>query len=46
MRTALVVATTLAFTIGVQAQTRADRSPSGGSVQAAGKVNVETQARV
>ena len=45
MRTALIVAITLAFTIGAQAQTRADRSPSGGSAQAAGKWRVETQAR-
>ncbi len=45
MRTALVVAITLTFAIGAQAQTRADRSPSGGSVQAAGKGRVETQAQ-
>jgi len=44
MRTALV-AITLTFAIGAQAQTRADRSPSGGSVQAAGKGRVETQAQ-
>ena len=43
MRTALVVAITLAFTIGAQAQTRADRFPSGGSAEAAGKVRLETQ---
>jgi len=46
MRTALVVAITLTSAIGAQAQTRADRSLSGGSVEAAGKVRVETQARV
>jgi hypothetical protein len=34
MRTALIVAITLAFTIDAYAQTRADRSPSDGSVQA------------
>ena len=45
MRTALIVAITLTFAIGAQAQTRADRSPSGGSVQAAGKGRVETQAQ-
>ena len=45
MRTALIVAITLAFTIGAQAQTKADRSPSGGSVQAVGKGRVETQAQ-
>ena len=42
MRTALIVAITLAFAIGTQAQTRADRSPSDGSAQAAGR-RVETQ---
>jgi hypothetical protein len=45
MRTALVVAITPTFAIGAQAQTRADRSPSGGSAEAAGKVRVETQAQ-
>jgi hypothetical protein len=45
MRTALIVAITLAFTIGARTQTRADRSPSGGSIQAAGKGRVETQAQ-
>jgi len=45
MRTALIVAITLTFAIGAQAQTKADRSPSGGSVQAAGKGRVETQAQ-
>ena len=45
MRTALIVAITLTFAIGAQAQTRADRSPSGGTAQAAGKVRVETQAQ-
>ena len=44
MRTALTVAITVTFTIGAQAQTRDDRS-SGGSVQAAGKGRVETQAQ-
>jgi hypothetical protein len=39
MRTALIVATTLAFTIGAQAQTR---GTSGGSAQPAGKGRVET----
>jgi len=43
MRTALIVAITLAFPIGAQAQT--NRSPSGGSAQAAGKGRVETQAQ-
>jgi hypothetical protein len=42
MRTALIVATTLGFTIGVQAQTR---GASGGSAQPAGKGRVETQAQ-
>jgi len=45
MRTALVVAITLAFTIGAQAQTRVDRFPSGGSAEAAGKGRVETQSQ-
>jgi len=45
MRTALVVAITPTFAIGAQTQTRADRFPSGGSVQAAGKGRVETQAQ-
>jgi hypothetical protein len=45
MRTALVVAITPTFAIGAQAQTRTDRPLSGGSVQAAGKVRVETQAQ-
>ena len=51
MRTAPIVAITLTifarlqFAIGAQAQTRADRSPSGGSAQAAGKGRVETQAQ-
>lgn len=45
MRTALIVAITLTFAIGAQAQTIADRSPSGGSAQAAGKVRVETRAQ-
>jgi hypothetical protein len=43
MRTALVVAITLA--ISAQARTRADRFPSGGSAEAAGKGRVETQAQ-
>lgn len=43
MRTALIVAITLAFPIGAQAQTT--RSPSGGSAQADGKGRVETQAQ-
>jgi hypothetical protein len=46
MRTARIVAITLAFAIGAQAQTKADRSPSGGFVWAAGKGRVEIQARV
>jgi hypothetical protein len=41
MRTALIVAITLAFPIGAQAQT----NPSGVSAQAAGKARVETQAQ-
>ena len=41
MRTALIVATTLALPIGAQAQT----NPSGGSARAAGKGRVETQAQ-
>jgi hypothetical protein len=45
MRTALIVAITLAFAIDAHAQTRADRSPSDGSVRTAGKGRVETQAR-
>jgi hypothetical protein len=39
MRAALIVATTLTFTIDAQAQTR------GGSAQPAGKGRVETQAQ-
>jgi hypothetical protein len=42
MRTALIVAITLAFTIDAQAQTR---GTSGGSAQPAGKGRVETQAQ-
>ena len=41
MRTALIVAITLALPIGAQAQT----NPPGGSAQAAGKGRVETQAQ-
>jgi hypothetical protein len=45
MQTARIVAITLTFAIGAQAQTSDDRSPSSGSAQAAGKVRVETRAQ-
>ena len=46
MRTALIAAITVGMlATPAAAQRRGDRSPSGGSVQAAGKGSVETQAQ-
>lgn len=46
MRTALVVAIALGMLAApAAAQSKGDRSPSGGSAQAAGKGRVETQAQ-
>jgi hypothetical protein len=45
MRTAFIVAITLAFAIDAQAQTRADRSHQTDMYRPAGKGRVETQAQ-
>ena len=45
MRSAFVVAIKLTFAIGALAQTKVDRSPSGGCAQAASKERVEPQAQ-